>query len=61
MKRAARAAHLLERAMSQDNAMSTFKGLRPKYSVLDQAADRDGTDMAGCRKGLRQSEADIDQ
>jgi hypothetical protein len=27
--------------------------------VLDQAADRDRSDMAGCRNGLRQGEADI--
>ncbi|MEE1807236.1 hypothetical protein [Streptomyces sp. BE133] len=30
-------------------------------SVLDQAADRDGSDVAGCRNGLRQGEADVDQ
>jgi threonine dehydratase len=30
-------------------------------SVLDQAADRDGGDVAGSRKGLGQAEADVDQ
>ncbi|WP_372348639.1 hypothetical protein [Streptomyces sp. KL116D] len=30
-------------------------------SVLDQATDRDGSDMAGRRKHLGQSEADVDQ
>ena len=31
-------------------------------SVLDQAADRDGSDVvAGCRNGLRQGNADVDQ
>jgi hypothetical protein len=30
-------------------------------SVLDQAADWDGSDMAGCRNGLCESEADVDQ
>jgi len=30
-------------------------------SVLDQAADRDGGDVAGRRDGLRQREADVDQ
>lgn len=30
-------------------------------SVLDQAADRDGSDVAGRRKCLGQVEADVDQ
>ena len=30
-------------------------------SVLDQAADRDGSVVAGCRNGLRQGNADVDQ
>ncbi|GAA3907735.1 hypothetical protein GCM10022207_91570 [Streptomyces lannensis] len=30
-------------------------------SVLDQAADRDSGDVAGCRKRLSQGEADVDQ
>jgi hypothetical protein len=29
--------------------------------MLDQAADRDGSDMPGCRKGLCQGEANVDQ
>jgi hypothetical protein len=30
-------------------------------SVLDQAADRDRSDVAGCRKGLCQGETDVNQ
>jgi hypothetical protein len=30
-------------------------------SVLDQAVDWNGSDVAGCRNGLRQAEADVDQ
>lgn len=30
-------------------------------SVLDQATDRDGGDVAGCRNGLCKSKTDIDQ
>jgi hypothetical protein len=30
-------------------------------SVLDQAADRDGSDVAGCRMGLCQGDSDVDQ
>ena len=30
-------------------------------SVMDQAVDWGGSDVAGCRKGLRQGEADVDQ
>lgn len=30
-------------------------------SVLDQTADRDGSDVAGGRNGLRQGKADVDQ
>ena len=29
-------------------------------SVLNQAADRDGSDVAGRRDGLRQGETDVD-
>jgi hypothetical protein len=29
--------------------------------MLDQAANRDGTDMASCRNGLREGKADIDR
>ena len=40
-------------------------GLRSKVaelrSMLDQAADRDGSDVAGCRHGLCEGEADVDQ
>lgn len=32
-----------------------------RASVLDQAADRNGSDVAGHRKRLSQGEADIDQ
>jgi hypothetical protein len=39
----------------------TWIGSRSVASVLDQAADRDGSDVAGCRNGLREGEADVDQ
>lgn len=36
-------------------------GLARDTSVLDQAANRDRSDVAGCRNRLRQGEADVDQ
>lgn len=42
-------------------AATELTGKMEVHSVLDQAADRDGTDMAGNRNSLRQGDADVDQ